>query len=186
MNKEDQIIQKARELFTTYGYKRVSMDEIANLSGVTKRTVYRYFKDKDELFEYFVKEELVNMKDIVEGIENKYDDAFDIIHNSIYELLKYKKNSKFLKIIEREAQDLKTTSAIKFSNQIDASLQDYIRVKLEKLIKENKIKKCNVELCSFIIYTVYISIIFKWSSDGIDENEITNTITMILKDGLFN
>lgn len=186
MSKENQIIQKARELFTTYGYKKVSMDEIASLSGVTKRTVYSYFKDKDELFGYFVKEELINMKNIVESIENKYTDAFDIIHNSIYEILKYKKNSDFLKVIEREAQNLKTSSAIKFSNQIDDSMQEYIKLKLEKLIDQNKIKKCNVELCSFLIYTVYMSIIFKWSSDEINEDEITNTITMILKDGLFN
>ena len=46
--KEEQIINVARELFTTYGYKRVSMDEIAKCANVTKKTVYSYFKSKEE------------------------------------------------------------------------------------------------------------------------------------------
>jgi len=48
-NKKDQVINTARELFSNRGYRKVSMDEIAKVSGVTKRTIYRYFKDKDDL-----------------------------------------------------------------------------------------------------------------------------------------
>ena len=40
--KEEQIINAARELFKNYGFKKVSMDEIARKAGVTKRTVYKY------------------------------------------------------------------------------------------------------------------------------------------------
>ena len=42
--KKEQIIESARELFTRYGYKKVSMNEIAEEAGVTKKTVYSYFK----------------------------------------------------------------------------------------------------------------------------------------------
>ena len=52
--KKEQIVEAARKLFTKYGYKKVSMDEIAKEAGVTKKTVYAYFKDKDELFKYFI------------------------------------------------------------------------------------------------------------------------------------
>ena len=40
MNKKEIVIQTARELFTKYGYKKVSMDEIAKESNVTKKTIY--------------------------------------------------------------------------------------------------------------------------------------------------
>ena len=40
MSKKEQVIESARELFSEYGYKRVSMDEIAKKSGVTKKTIY--------------------------------------------------------------------------------------------------------------------------------------------------
>ena len=60
--KEEQIIEVARELFHKFGFKKVSMDEIAKTSGVTKKTIYTYFKDKDSMFLYFIEEELQKMK----------------------------------------------------------------------------------------------------------------------------
>ena len=54
--KKEQVINTARELFSNKGYKQVSMDEIANVSGVTKRTIYSYFKDKNDLIKYFLYE----------------------------------------------------------------------------------------------------------------------------------
>ena len=62
MSKKEQVIESARELFSEYGYKRVSMDEIAKKSGVTKKTIYTYFKDKNELIKFFLYEELEKMK----------------------------------------------------------------------------------------------------------------------------
>lgn len=36
-------------MFLRYGIRSVSMDDIANQLGVSKKTVYQYFSDKDEL-----------------------------------------------------------------------------------------------------------------------------------------
>ena len=46
MKKED-ILKAAKELFSMYGYKKVSMNEIAEKANVTKKTIYSYFKDKE-------------------------------------------------------------------------------------------------------------------------------------------
>ena len=64
--KKDDIVNAARNLFTDYGYKKVSMEEIASKAGVTKKTIYNYFHDKEELFEYFIKEELEKMAEVFE------------------------------------------------------------------------------------------------------------------------
>jgi len=48
--RELQIIIKAKELFCIYGYDHVSMDTIAKETEFTKRTLYRYFSSKDDLF----------------------------------------------------------------------------------------------------------------------------------------
>lgn len=69
--KEEQIIEAARDLFSTYGYKRVSMDEIAKKANVTKKTVYSYFKSKEELLKYCINDEIKKMKKIVEETEDK-------------------------------------------------------------------------------------------------------------------
>ena len=55
MSKKEKVIETARELFSKYGY-RISMDELAKEANVTKKTIYSYFKDKDELIKYFLYE----------------------------------------------------------------------------------------------------------------------------------
>jgi TetR/AcrR family transcriptional regulator, cholesterol catabolism regulator len=49
MNIRDRIIEGASELFMTYGIRSVTMDSIANRFGMSKRTIYEVFSDKDEL-----------------------------------------------------------------------------------------------------------------------------------------
>ena len=44
-----QILDAAYKLFRRSGFSRVSMDEIAAATGVTKRTLYHHFESKDQL-----------------------------------------------------------------------------------------------------------------------------------------
>ncbi|MEO7982685.1 MAG: TetR/AcrR family transcriptional regulator [Bacteroidota bacterium] len=53
-NNQDRISLKAEELFMQYGIRSVSMDDIANNLGMSKKTLYQYFADKDELVEAVV------------------------------------------------------------------------------------------------------------------------------------
>jgi len=48
--KEKAILDSAREFFFRYGYKKTSMDEIAEEAGIGKGTIYNYFKNKEDLF----------------------------------------------------------------------------------------------------------------------------------------
>jgi len=49
MEIRDRIIEGAAQLFRTYGIKSVTMDSIASHLGISKRTIYEVFSDKDEL-----------------------------------------------------------------------------------------------------------------------------------------
>ncbi len=49
MEVKDRIKQKADELYRRYGVKSVTMDEIASQLGVSKKTIYQSFSDKNEL-----------------------------------------------------------------------------------------------------------------------------------------
>jgi TetR/AcrR family transcriptional regulator, cholesterol catabolism regulator len=49
MGIQERIKQKADELFRRYGIRSVTMDEIAKQLGMSKKTIYQYFSDKDEL-----------------------------------------------------------------------------------------------------------------------------------------
>ena len=46
---ETQIIANATELFLTKGFKSVTMDDLASNMGMSKKTIYAYFKTKNDL-----------------------------------------------------------------------------------------------------------------------------------------
>ncbi len=54
MEAKERILIKAEELFMQYGIRSVSMDDIANNLGMSKKTLYQYFADKDELVDAVV------------------------------------------------------------------------------------------------------------------------------------
>ncbi len=49
MEVKDRIKTKADELFRRYGIRTVTMDEIANQLGISKKTIYQAFADKQQL-----------------------------------------------------------------------------------------------------------------------------------------
>ena len=46
---KERITEKAHELFMRYGVRSVSMDDIAAQLGMSKKTLYQYYTDKEEL-----------------------------------------------------------------------------------------------------------------------------------------
>jgi AcrR family transcriptional regulator len=49
MEAKERILVKANELFNRYGIRSVSMDDIATHLSMSKKTLYQYYTDKDEL-----------------------------------------------------------------------------------------------------------------------------------------
>ncbi|MEO6883061.1 MAG: TetR/AcrR family transcriptional regulator [Bacteroidia bacterium] len=49
MNPEEKILQTAIELFFKYGIKSVTMDDIAKQLSMSKKTIYNYYRNKDEI-----------------------------------------------------------------------------------------------------------------------------------------
>jgi TetR/AcrR family transcriptional regulator of autoinduction and epiphytic fitness len=48
--KKSKILTAARSVFLRYGYKRISMNDIAEAAGVSRATLYLLFKDKEQIF----------------------------------------------------------------------------------------------------------------------------------------
>jgi len=46
---KESILKKSGEIFLKFGFKSVTMDDIANELGISKKTIYKYFKNKVDL-----------------------------------------------------------------------------------------------------------------------------------------
>jgi AcrR family transcriptional regulator len=77
MDNKLRIQEKANDLFRRYGIKSITMDEIATQLGVSKKTLYQYFSDKDELVEAVVK---ATIKFAQETCDNNKANSRDAVH----------------------------------------------------------------------------------------------------------
>ena len=68
MSQIERIIQGGEELFLTAGIKSVTMDDIAKHLGMSKKTIYQFFKDKNELVIALVKKKLQEDEDNMSAI----------------------------------------------------------------------------------------------------------------------
>jgi len=50
-NKRESILDAAQQAFIDEGYDNSSMDRIAEIAGASKRTVYKHFPSKENLFQ---------------------------------------------------------------------------------------------------------------------------------------
>jgi len=79
METQERIVTKTHGLFMLYGIRSVSMDEIANHLGMSKKTIYQYFKDKDALVEGVVDIE-------IERHQEEFNRYASISENAIHEM----------------------------------------------------------------------------------------------------
>ena len=87
MNKE-QIVKGTLNLFLKYGINSVSMDDISNSIGVSKKTLYQLFNSKEYLVESTIKE-FISEQDIeIRGIINEDINVIDKILK-IYSIVLY-------------------------------------------------------------------------------------------------
>ena len=88
------IIETAAELFTQNGIKAVSMDNIAQGVGISKRTLYEHFSSKDELLTQCLIFGYENENAHHIQIVSECNDFVEIIVNILFDILKdYRKTN---------------------------------------------------------------------------------------------
>ena len=81
---KEKILEKATDMFLNYGFKSVTMDDIANAMGISKKTIYAHYANKTNL----VGDSTMYKFDI---ISNGIDHICELQKNPIEELYEIKK-----------------------------------------------------------------------------------------------
>lgn len=79
MEAREKILDKAIELFLNLGIRNVTMDTIAAESGVSKRTIYELFKDKDDLVVQSLREMIIRHNQDMLGIISEAGNVIEAI-----------------------------------------------------------------------------------------------------------
>jgi len=80
MEVKDKILETSLHLFYKYGIKAITMDDIAKEMGISKKTIYRFFKEKDDIVNQLSETELKKSQLMMEEMHKQ---AKDPIHEMI-------------------------------------------------------------------------------------------------------
>lgn len=79
---KEKIIAKAKEMFLRLGFKSITMDDIACEMCISKKTIYKYFSNKDILIEESIKVAHVEINETIDKIVaqnlNAIEENFEI------------------------------------------------------------------------------------------------------------
>jgi len=152
MNEElKNILVKVRELYMKYGIKSITMDDVARELGISKKTLYQYVTDKDDLVGKVMDNEIAIRQ---EEICN----CFRIGYNAIEELFEISILMNKLMRDQNPAteHDLKKYYPQHFQKIVNARREgiiNYILLNLKKGIKEGLYRK---EMNKEVISKLYL------------------------------
>ncbi|HDZ40851.1 MAG TPA: TetR/AcrR family transcriptional regulator [Bacteroidetes bacterium] len=79
----EKIVQSASEIFSRYGFKKTTMEEIAAALNKGKSSIYYYFKSKEEIFEAVVDHEAQMLKNELSKVVKSTDDPEHILRRYV-------------------------------------------------------------------------------------------------------
>ena len=77
---EKEIVKNAAYLFLQYGYKSVTMDDLAEHMGISKKTIYTYFNDKISLIRSSVWYIFEEVKTKIIGVQESMDNPIEALY----------------------------------------------------------------------------------------------------------
>jgi len=123
------IITKAAELYFRYGIKSVTVDDMANELGISKKTIYQHINNKEELIEAVINELIVIIHNGIEKEMDSCEDIFDsLLRASVFLVTTMEKlSSSFVYSLKKYQHPL-------YCNIKDATDKE-LYFRMEKLIK---------------------------------------------------
>jgi AcrR family transcriptional regulator len=152
----ERILLKARDLMLQSGLRQVTMDDLAHQLGISKKTIYLYYKDKDDLVKAVVNLELKEHEMTCKYCKSKAE-------NAIHEMFLLMENMKAMtqtmnpnSMMELEKHFSNAFDMIK--NHKDEFLFSLIKQNLMKGIEEGCYRKdLDIDIISkFRLETVFI------------------------------
>ncbi len=147
------IIKKSSEVFNHFGYKKTTMDDIANAVAKGKSSIYYYFKSKEDIYKAVIEQEAEILRNELLNSINKVNEPIDKIRNYVLTRMQvHKKVNNFYKALTNDMLlQLPFIEAIraKYEKQELKLVKDI----LDKGISENKFEIEESDLGAVAIVT---------------------------------
>jgi AcrR family transcriptional regulator len=153
-NREN-ILKIAREIFSKYGFKKTTLDDIANAVRKGKSSLYYYFESKEDLFQAVIMKEVDILAHELEIVINRNTDPIDKLRDYILtKLTTFRSLANFYHAIENDV------TAVGFINDVKRRYElDEIRM-IKRILIEG-VRKNEFEIYDFNLAAIGITTAIK-------------------------
>jgi TetR/AcrR family transcriptional regulator, cholesterol catabolism regulator len=138
--KVNKILEQVSELYFKYGIKSVTMDDVARELGISKKTLYEYFADKNDLVAKFLDFHIQKIREVFEVDKDCSGNAIDhllYISKILMNFLKDLNPSVHYDLQKYYPDIFKSLFEYKRNNMLDSVKQNIIRGMKEGLYRKD-------------------------------------------------
>jgi len=149
------ILKIAQEIFSKYGYKKTTLDDIANAVRKGKSSLYYYFKSKEDLFQAVIMKEVEVLARELDKVVNRNTDPVDKLRDYLLTKINTFRNlANFYNALENDVTAIGFIEDIK--NRYE---QDEIRL-IKRILIEG-VRKNEFEIYDFNLAAIGITMAIK-------------------------
>ena len=161
-NKLNLLLSAALKLFAQYGYKKTTLEDVANELDITKGALYFYVKNKKDLYEKSIGHALSRWKDKVIKAVSKKEDVVDKFMTMAKVSYEYLSNEKDLRSILLKDPTIFTLSKKEDRFfELNMGARQIIKNILIQGIDEKRFRQVDVEHTTELLFSIYMMFLIK-------------------------
>ncbi|HPR50155.1 MAG TPA: TetR/AcrR family transcriptional regulator [Deltaproteobacteria bacterium] len=185
--KQNEIFDAALKLFALYGYKKTTVEDVAEKVGMTKSNLYFYVKNKRDLYEKTVSRALERWRDSVARAIGETDDVVEKFSVMAKESFAYLAGEEDLRAICMKDPNIFTlTPREDRFYEINFGAMQLIKSILVQGIEEGRFYPVDVDHTTELFFSIYIMFLIKTyvKSEGISSVRMYDEGLKIILRGL--
>ena len=188
--KKEQIMDAALKIIISKGYENSRMDDIVDLSSMSKGAIYWYYKSKKEVYLNLVNYWVIKYSTVINHIVEEDDSPAEQLKDVFeYFILQYEQDpSAFKALVEFWSLAGRDKDFQKKLDKVYSKFLEFLERIINKGVKSGEFKNLDVRVTALSIMVNIEGIIWftLFDAHGLSAREYINTITNFILSGLIN
>lgn len=160
--KKEKIFEAALKVFGKYGFKKATLEDIAAALNMSKSAFYRYFADKQDLYDQAVSYGLTRWQQTsLQSIEKEKDPLLQLKKYALTGVTYLNGDADFKRILLNDPAIFPLNSREDRFARINDESMNILKEILRRGVKTGRFRNINIEYATSFLYSVYIMFVIK-------------------------
>jgi len=156
MDCKEQILDVAKRRFDRFGFRKTTVDEISRDAGISKKTLYENFKNKEDIFvSLFIREALTARKTTLDRLKNITEPHEKISKFMVFASDYFREHPFMVKVLQDVDGLYAPFLSSKYRVFVEGGILNIFESMLEEGIKKGAFCPLDIKITSYIIFKLF-------------------------------